>query len=442
MKTQFFGLLIFLVSLAALAGEPGFNSTEAPLASPYFVDEMHCSGINTPEISEGWLLSKEEVEPARKLTQEEMCERVLHAFGIRKFMWLSPDDLERTATIIRQAGYFQSSELSIRKSELQNHVHVFLKVVPGEHYLTSINEEFKYFGDNSGIGSNRLYDHLSAEISNRKYSPVSVNSFGFNMMGTTAQTPMNMSYGAFTSDDAQKMQKRNAYLVDIYWRNQGTVAKNISYEFDFHLVDDNTYSDDNSRLNMEVNGDLLFHHQVNIIRGSTYIGPAFVSTTYTPYQAGPGSKSAGVFFPGGKLGYNYGQEFANNLNFAMAYYHASGDQLIYDFDFNLQRHMNFLNSFLLVGLKTRSVNVAVMPEDRFPLSASNDSNSYVGLGKVFHEADSNQQVNLLLGTETLGYIDNEPTYQVSSGYLGLKYKYVGQTWNINLGASYYFQRLY
>ena len=443
MKKRILGSMILALLTAIATQAQDTALAEGPLASPYFVDEMHCSGLNSPEVEETWLLSREEVEPAKKLSQQNMCERVLHSFGIRKFMWLSPDDLERTATIIRQSGYFQTSELSIRKSELQNHVHIFLKVVPGLPYYTSINEDFKYFGDKGGLGSPRFYDHLSAEVTNRKYSPASVNSFGVNMMGTTATQPMNLSYGAVLPDDQQKLQKRNAYLVDVYWRNQGAVAKSVTYSFDFHLTDDNTYSDDNSRLNFITSGDLLFRSQVNIIRGSTYIGPAAIFSTMTPYQL-PTSKGASVaaFFPGFKVGYNYGQEFGNNLNFALSYFHASGDQFIYTFDFNLQKHLNFLNSYILLGVKARDVNDAVLPEDRFPLSASNDSDSFIGLGKIFKDSEANQQISGILGTETLSYSNNDPTYNVSSGYLGLKYKYVGQTWNINVGASYYFQRLY
>ncbi len=46
------------------------------LPSPYFVDELHCSGIHVRDIREGWLLEADEVEPARKVDQAEMCNRL------------------------------------------------------------------------------------------------------------------------------------------------------------------------------------------------------------------------------------------------------------------------------------------------------------------------------------------------------------------------------
>jgi len=441
-------LPILLKSVTAVASASE-DANAGPLPSPYFVDEVHCTGLNSPNIQETWLLSKEEVEPAKKLEQEDMCERVLRAFGISKFMWLSPDDLERTATIIRQSGYFLESELSVRKSELQNHVHVFLKVTPVSHFYSSVSEDFKYF-TSKGQASSRLYDRLSGEITNRKYSPVNVNSFGVNLMGTTATAAITTDpsiTNSLTTDDLQKAQKRNAYLVDVYWKNQGALTKNTSYNFGFHAIDDNTYSDDYSRFNMMVDGSLLAHKQINVLHGSTFIGPAFIFSTLTPYQVAPqgastNSNSTGVFFPGGILGYNYGQEFGNHLNFLMSYYHASGDQWIYTFDFDLHRQLDPSGCFILLGLKQRNVNDAVLPEDRFPLSSANDVSDYIGLGKYFRDASANQELSAVIGTETLNYTNLNPTYSASSSYVGLNYKFASSSWNVKVGLDYYFQRLY
>ena len=123
----------FLLGLLLFIGGPAFAQVaDEGLPSPYFIDEVHCSGLNVHDVRANWLLAEEEVAPARKIEDAEMCERMLRVFGIAKYEWLSPDDLERTATNIRQSGYFKESDLTVKKSELKNHVHVFLTAKPVE----------------------------------------------------------------------------------------------------------------------------------------------------------------------------------------------------------------------------------------------------------------------------------------------------------------------
>src|SRR5579862_1744614 len=100
MKTQALILSFFLIltTASALAASPDAerDTYGDGLPSPYFVDDVHCQGNRVREVNEGWLLSKDEVEAARKVENQETCESLFRAFGIEKYMWLSPDDLERT----------------------------------------------------------------------------------------------------------------------------------------------------------------------------------------------------------------------------------------------------------------------------------------------------------------------------------------------------------
>jgi hypothetical protein len=432
-------LSLLLAGAVCHAAEPGVPDDALP--SPYFIDEIHCSGINLPNIKEGWLLTQDEVEPARKVEEADMCERVLRVFGIEKYQWLSPDDLERTATLIRQSGSFQEADLSIRKSELKNHVHIYLKAKPNVRLTESLTENFKMY-DTKGQGSTRFYNSLSGELTDHKYAPVTTNTYGVRLIGTSAASAMITDPGVLTTDDQSKMQIQDAYLAEIYWKTQAQISKHFSYDMGVRLDDDKTYSDGHSRLTYAADADILATKHVNAVNGTVFIGPAALFTTYTPYQVPTANSVKGAFLPGFIFGYDYGQAWGNHFKFKLAYYESQDDQSVLQMDFDLQKHMHLFDSYIVFGFDVHDARNAVLPEDRFPLSGPQYDNSYVGLSKIFHGADSIHQVSAVFGSESLSYASNEPTYNVNSNYVGLRYKMLDGTWNINFAASYYFQRLY
>src|SRR5436190_724557 len=126
-KFAFFSIGMFLVSvLSVLADESpvdallsadSANVQEENLPSPNFVDGVRCIGLNPKTLSESWLIAKEEVEITQKIEDQEDCEDLLRAFGIDKHKWLNPEDLESASTRLKQSGYFEEVDLSIKKSE-------------------------------------------------------------------------------------------------------------------------------------------------------------------------------------------------------------------------------------------------------------------------------------------------------------------------------------
>ena len=59
---------LLLTAGSVLAAE---SPSEELLPSPYFIDEVHCDGINVHDISESWLLSKDDVDAAKKVERKE-----------------------------------------------------------------------------------------------------------------------------------------------------------------------------------------------------------------------------------------------------------------------------------------------------------------------------------------------------------------------------------
>lgn len=430
--------LALLTSVISQAQEP---APVEGLPSPYFIDEVHCTGINVPIIHEGWLLTKEEVEPARKVEEADLCERLFRVFGIEKYQWFSPDDLERTATLIRQSGYFLDSDLSVQKSEIKNHVHVFLKVTTGPHFTENISDEFRFY-DSKGQGSPRLWDTLNVEVTDRRYAPVKTNSFGITLMGTSASKAMAADPSSLNADDQQKFSMQDAYVADLYLKNQTILSKYLVFDTSYHLDADQTYSDGHSRLNMFADADLLATKHMNMVNGTVFIGPAVILTSYTPYQIQTGNSWKGAFLPGGMIGYDYGHATGNFLKFKLAYYESQRDQSVLQLNLDLQKELHFWETYFVLSVNERDVRNAVLPQDRFPLSGADNDEVYLGLAKMFHGAETTHQVSAVFGNQSLSYSTSLPNYSVNSDFVGLRYKMVEGTWNINLAASYYFQRPY
>ena len=444
LKLTLFISLLLLSATRVLHAAEALPSQDEPLPSPYFIDELHCSGINVVNISESWLLSKDEVEPARKVEQAEMCERIFHVFGIDKYDWLSPDDLERTATIIRQSGYFLESDLSIKKSELKNHVHIFLTVKPAPRFTYYMANDLVLFGS-KGQASGRILDNYSFELDDRRFAPVYTNKFGANLMYTANNAPMNSDATQLTADDLQKMSTNHQYLADIFWKNQGALNRYVIYDTGIHFEGDRAYSDNKDRFNLVADLDVLYTKHVNVVNGSVFVGPAAIFTTYTPYEvpSNQTNNSKGVILPGFIIGYDYGQALGNFLKVKLAYYHSSFDNSIFQMNIDMQKHMHLFDTYFVGGFDERQVSDAVLPQDRFPLSNPLQEQAWIGLSKIFHAAQSTHQGSIVFGVASLDYDSSSlPGYNQNADFVGLRYKLFDGSWTVNVAAEYYFQRLY
>src|ERR1035441_3995035 len=141
-----------------------------------------------------------------------------------------------------------------------------------------------------------------------------------------------------------------------------------------------------------------------MLKGTTYFGPAILLATYYPYQVGTNPSSTYVFLPGVIAGFKYGSDLWNNFYFRTSYYHSTLDNSLFIYDLSSQLHIGFLNSFWVWGLKMRTSTDPVLPEDRYPLSGSDNSDLYTGLSKIFGVAGATKhQVSVVVGKQTLSY---------------------------------------
>jgi len=437
-KMIMLALGVFLATTASVYADE--LPREEGLPSPYFIDEVHCEGNHVHEVRGGFY-APDEVEAANKVESHESCENLLKAFGIVKYSWISPDDLERTATIMKQSEYFDSVELAVKKSELQNHVHVFLKVKPKPQWFSTVGNDFKYYAGNASQGF-LINDKLSGEISNRHDAPSNTQTWGISVEGYGSSSPLAVSPAVVSSDDYEKLQNRNYYLADLSLKEQGSVSNHVTYDLNMDLTSDNIASDGSNRLAFDMQTDLLFTRPINLVRGNAFIGPALLLGNVMPYQVSSQNYYY-LLLPGFVFGYDYGQDFWNNAKFKISYYNSFQNNSIFDYAFNGQYHMGFIDTFLIGAFDMRLADNPVLPQDRLPLTGPYQGNTYIGLSKIYgSDKTSRQQVSAVVGLEVLSYAASTPTYEQVAPYVGLKYKLTNSDWNLNLSAGYYFQRTY
>jgi hypothetical protein len=122
-------LTIFLMAQATLAyadNDPVYTQDDV-LPSPYFIDGVHCIGTNQKEVSESWLVSKEEVEITQQIESQEDCEELIKAFGIEKHKWL--DMAAPITLLISTLIIIGHLEFLLRSASMQTQRAAFLKRV-------------------------------------------------------------------------------------------------------------------------------------------------------------------------------------------------------------------------------------------------------------------------------------------------------------------------
>lgn len=123
-------LLFFFPFTAWCLAAPTLSAGEMR-KSPYFLDGLHCEGLEAVETGEDLTLAYPDEVTAigRKMRLQELCEATFKDSGVKKFQWVTPEDLERVAFILTRSKKFKSVDIRLEKSELQNHVHLIGRFV-------------------------------------------------------------------------------------------------------------------------------------------------------------------------------------------------------------------------------------------------------------------------------------------------------------------------
>lgn len=439
------------MSSVALGEETPQNISPDSLQSPYFIDGVHCEGLSEPDDSIYFFLPDDSVSAVKKASLQEKCERVLKFFGLEKYSWMSQDDLESLSVKIKSSGYFKNVDISVKKSELQNHVHLYAKITQLSERHYSVSNQFSYYGPENKDSSSRTVNTFRGEVLNRADDPTRPFTIGFVASQSITKKPMNYTDPSDPDDpslnDAEKEQikDKNTKYLDFYIKNETVFHQNFINKLGVHF-----YSGHPSKENEEpgkkyasmmMSDDLLYSTSLLGPYGQAHIGP---SAQLIMYSVGKekNSEDKVAFLPGGKLSYIYGNEYQNFWKFGAEYYHAvKGDHIRYHFDLSLGKTFSqLLNTQLAFDMSQDYIAYPLLPDENFFLQKRDLISFGIRAGKTFPLAGNLHHVYLRGGIDSIKSPNG--AYGEASSCIGLAYKTTTENYTIDLGAKYYPNRTY
>ncbi len=260
-----FILFFFFSIYSALADERIYSS-------PYFIDGLHCQGLAEHVGWETLFISQEEAEAQRQLEAQEDCTELFKVFGLEKYTWMSPEELERVSAQVSQSVYFQEAQLSIKKSDLKNHIHILLNVKTKSKYVYRFGIQEKVY---SLTENSRFFQRLSGELLDRSLQPNTSDIWGFNLdLG-----------GAARDVESQPLYNKNFYFVEFYYKHQRTVGQAWTWSMVGRVNADNALIGRSFEGSLSIDNELLYSKYLRFIHGSIFGGVAAIFTPDFGYFA-------------------------------------------------------------------------------------------------------------------------------------------------------------
>jgi hypothetical protein len=178
--------------------EEAAESDDKYRKSPYFVDGVHCEGFEgtlRDEELKRTFADDESAEIGVRSAYVEQCESLFRLYGISKFQWVTPSDLEKLSFAIRHGGKFAKSDIRIEKSALPNHIHIigkFSLLKPEHHYSGSLKSEIMASGQHKSARYINSGDFLF-EINRRGSSNPAPYAVNFKFLNTFTNSPLTVA---------------------------------------------------------------------------------------------------------------------------------------------------------------------------------------------------------------------------------------------------------
>jgi hypothetical protein len=429
-----------LGALPALAQEQAADNAVQP--SPYFVDGLKCEGLETRKVEPGWLVPfvpADAVSSAQRALDAGACEDLFTYFGIKRYTWIAPEDLEQLELNLKQSKLFWESSVTLQKSELKNHIYVVVRVKSKTSNQHIIEADARYYRGNGGAISDRYSHSLSYERVVRRLQPSEGSSYKFRYEGTRAATGANPAHPEGDGGSGQYS------LLQGQWNWEKVIGTNLLYRqrVEFATVDNAS----RKGLNLNFRLEMPYRLDVKSQFGRFEVGPSVLVSSWGPRDA---SVNSWGLMPGLRVGYLFGDENENFAKYDFTWNRGvTGQSDIAHLSFMLQMmSAAWTDVFVNLGYEHLVAVDSILPEHRTINGSDRKKieDLYVGIGKNFHSGTSLHQVALKLGTEFADYdgFDGHPAEEIgaSHGYGGVGYKYVSEDWTVGLNARYVSGRTY
>lgn len=441
--------MFYLMPLISVLSNPTFALASQELKSPYFIDGVQCEGLGEGDVPK-FFLPEDAVEPAKKAAAQQKCETTFKFFGVEKFAWLNQSDLEELSVKMNNSGYFKHVDISIRKSELKNHVYLHGKFDLLPNYNFTVEDSFKYYQKDQKKSASRTANVFRGEVASRSHSPVGNLAFGFVAEQSMAKDPISFVDSTDPSDpklnasDEKSLTDKNSRDNEIYLKVNRKFARYFEMNTNVHFYDFflRQQKDGKYRANTSVEMGLLYSDQIPYV-GTAHIGPKVLAVAqYALTEDSNKVRDRWLFLPGVTVDYLYGSEFDSYIAVKADYFHSSVENhTIFDLDITLAKSFSSLyNTVVGLDILQRSIKNPVLPADDFFLPDRNWQYAGLNVAKSFRTSGGVHKVALKVGEESIH--SSNGAYNKGSAAYGISYKTVTDNYTVDLNATYYPQRVY
>jgi hypothetical protein len=238
-RTQFLASLFLGFLPATGFAQDSSNTTQTAeqsqktLPSPYFVVGFRCEGI-TAEVTD--FLSILNAEQRKRIAQSrelDLCERAFSYFGVEKYSWISPDDLEKTELRLARYDVFAKPQLKVIAAEAPGQVYLQLKLGKRTPTHVSASLDSTVYGHESKKGIGGFETSGSAAFTNMSLRPVQKLTLGtdFSLLHSTDKLDMETSEGNTSADHSLlrgRLWMHAEQALSSRWYFASTLALNMS----------------------------------------------------------------------------------------------------------------------------------------------------------------------------------------------------------------------
>jgi REP element-mobilizing transposase RayT len=424
------------------------NISEEQLPSPYFIDGVHCEGFKF-ETESSWPYKEETAKEAKRAQIESACKGFFNSYGIELFQWYTPENLESLSNTIRKAEEFYSVELNIKKSELPNHIHLFLKTVPktvDSKIFRMESRSYKGRGDEGG----RTTQILGFDWTNNKNYPIATSSFGFKHFNSKANSPVDLKGSQISDLNKDIINISSYHATDIYGAFSLPYGRyGFGMDMAIHFLPNNINSAHKTLSDSYYT--LVFTNKQKSLLGNSEIGLILDHSTVYNFYYDPMSKSdqttnqdrAGLLlkFASGNLRGDY---IGSSVTAYAPRSRNDKSVAIYDIDFRWTMAGAVPQAyFAFKGVHDESNDIGLY---RRYIAEQNNSME-IGVNKYLKISNSDAQLSAFLGNVALiipekSGVDSEFRYGNETGYVGIKGKIeTNDGWNVEAKFGIYDGRL-
>lgn len=421
---------------------------EEKLQSPYFIDGVHCEGLDSVETNEDLTIAypDEVVEVGRKARLQERCESIFADGGVKVFQWVTPADLERATFILIHSKRFKGIDFRIEKSELQNHIHLigrFEVFEPKPYFHFSLSQGY----ENDKNHDERLTTKSEGSVHFERRGTVNPAPFvlGYKYFSSTADRPKTLNLAA-DDDDNTTLNDKERIAIDRPKGRYGAIFAKFQQAngvfLGFQIDTSHLSGDSHETINSRAEAGTEFHLDPlspSLTRLSVLY--ANYSAKGTDFYSGKFSNrnSRSIAFAGihQDIRSRWVKGRANIYRSLTPELHVFGDA---DIAVSLGTFLTLSHSF---GISGEYLRGAILPEHRFGLPDRNVVQYYYRTEKNLGSGPRDQLVSLKLGAATYQAVNQlDRPYFEDQGFAELAWTSVGSNFDTSFALIYGNRRLY